>query len=83
MDMSVPDLRDQGFWNLMMGIFTLYCTICALRTNVMFCAAFFFLMFAFVLVAAAEWTGSEGHLSVSKNLQTVSPPDIVRSKSLC
>lgn len=40
----------------------------------MFCAAFFFLMFAFVLVAAAEWVGSEGNLSTAKSLQTVSLP---------
>ena len=61
----------------MMAIFTLYCTICALRTNVMFCAAFFFLMLTFMLVAAAEWVSIEpGMLATGKSLQTVSSKKI-------
>lgn len=56
----------------MMAFFTLYCTICALRTNVMFCAAFFFLMLTFMLVAASEWvTFEKGKAEVGHQLQIV------------
>ncbi|KAK4499808.1 hypothetical protein PRZ48_007994 [Zasmidium cellare] len=68
--MAPPFQAGLGFWNLMMAIFTLYCTICALRTNVMFCAAFFFLMITFILVASAEWVAIEpGMVETGKSLQ--------------
>lgn len=37
----------------MMAIFTIYCTICALRVNILFCGAFAFLFLTFVLVSAS------------------------------
>lgn len=56
----------------MMTIFTLYCTICALRVNALFCAAFFFLMLTFMLIAAAEWVSIEpGMMATGKALQKV------------
>lgn len=64
----------------MMGIFTLYCTICALRTNLLFFLAFFFLALTFILVAAAEWVAFEaGKAEMGQNLKIVSLQDFQRS----
>lgn len=59
-----------AFWNLMMAIFTLYCCICALRTNLIFFLAFFFLFLTFVLVASAQWVTFEaGKMATGMKLQ--------------
>ncbi|KAF7191000.1 Protein alcS [Pseudocercospora fuligena] len=63
-------LSGLAFWNLMMGIFTIYCTICALRVNLLFTLAFFFLALTFILVAASYWCVTEaGKMVVGHNLQ--------------
>ena len=57
----------------MMAIFTLYCTICAVRINLVFFLAFFFLFFTFLLVALAQWISfQQGMMEVGTNLKIVS-----------
>ena len=55
-----------------MAIFTVYCTICALRTNVLFTMAFFFLAFAFALNGASVWIVQEQKTIMAHKLQVVS-----------
>ncbi|CAK1368043.1 Protein alcS [Cercospora beticola] len=65
-----PFLSGLAFWNLMMAIFTIYCTICALRVNILFCAAFFFLFLTFILISASYWTVTEaGKQMIGHQLQ--------------
>ena len=57
----------------MMSIFTIYCTICALRVNILFTLAFFFLALTFILISASYWVIAESGLtSMARNLQLVS-----------
>uniref|UniRef100_A0A2D3UVC2 Related to Y.lipolytica GPR1 protein and Fun34p n=1 Tax=Ramularia collo-cygni TaxID=112498 RepID=A0A2D3UVC2_9PEZI len=48
-------LSGLAFWNLMMAIFSFYCTVCALRINVLFVAAFFLLSITFILISSSYW----------------------------
>lgn len=57
----------------MMAIFTFYCTICALRVNILFTLAFFFLALTFLLITASYWVIAESGLTtMARNLQLVS-----------
>lgn len=57
-----------------MGIFTVYCTICATRVNALFFLSFLFLALTFLLEAAAYlYEGdSVGKTVLAHNLQIVS-----------
>lgn len=54
---------------MLYGIFSLYCTICALRTNILFTLAFFFLVLAFELFAASNWVNAEQKTMLGHRLQ--------------
>lgn len=58
-----------GFWSILYGVFSLYCTICALRTNILFTMAFFFLVLAFFLFAGSNFTAGQGKTTLSHTLQ--------------
>lgn len=73
-----------AFWNLMMGIFTLYCTLCAVRVNILFMLAFFFLALTFILVSASYWVVPEaGKTMTAHNLQIVSSELVPTNSEQC
>jgi succinate-acetate transporter protein len=57
----------------MMAIFSLYCTVCALRINILFVLAFFFLSITFILISSSYWVVVEpGMQQMGHNLMIVS-----------
>lgn len=60
-------LSSNAFVALFMSLFSLYCTICALRVNVLFVIAFGLLTPAFSIFAAAEWYGAQGEAVKAEN----------------
>lgn len=55
----------------MVGIFTVYCTICAVRTNILFCLAFFFLSLTFLMVGGSFWIAEEQKTVLQHKVQLV------------
>lgn len=57
----------------MMAIFSLYCTVCALRINILFVLAFFFLSITFILISSSYWVVVQpGMQQMGHNLMIVS-----------
>ncbi|KAF2753612.1 GPR1/FUN34/YaaH-class plasma membrane protein [Pseudovirgaria hyperparasitica] len=60
-------LSSNAYVGIFMGIFSLYSTICALRTNVLFVLAFALLTIVFPVFSAAQFYGAQGNFEKLHN----------------